>query len=117
MNSAIRDRALSPDPSSRNSPPWPLPVEASDKLFSDSSRSAASSSQGPQRLARVEPELLRWFRDEAHLPLGQAVNEGLRQLQHNLQATRLQERIDRELREGEALVHPEELEAWSGDAC
>jgi hypothetical protein len=22
----------------------------------------------------VEPELLRWFRDEAHLPLGQAVN-------------------------------------------
>lgn len=45
------------------------------------------------------------------------MNEGLRQLQHNLQAARLQERIDRELREGEALVHPEELEAWSGDAC
>jgi len=66
---------------------------------------------------RVEPELLRWFRDEAHLPLGQAVNEGLRQLQRNLQTSRLQERIDRELCEGEALVSAEELEAWSGDAC
>lgn len=66
---------------------------------------------------RVEPELLRWFRDEAQLPMGQAVNEGLRQLQRNLQASRLQERIERRLREGEALVSLEELEAWSGDTC
>lgn len=66
---------------------------------------------------RVEPELLRWFRDEAQLPLGHAMNEGLRQLQRNFQSARLQERIDRELREREALVNPEELEAWSGDAC
>ena len=26
----------------------------------------------------VEPELVRWFRDEAHIPLGEAVNEALR---------------------------------------
>jgi len=27
---------------------------------------------------RVEPELVRWFREEAHIPLGDAVNEAQR---------------------------------------
>ena len=35
---------------------------------------------------RVEPELVRWFREETHLPLGQAVNEALRLLQIRLQS-------------------------------
>ena len=35
---------------------------------------------------RVEPELVQWFRTEAAMPLGVAVNEGLRLLQHRLQA-------------------------------
>jgi hypothetical protein len=64
---------------------------------------------------RVEPELVRWFRDEAQLPLGQAVNEGLKQLQLHLLSEQLNERIERELREGEALVSPDELAAWAGD--
>ena len=64
---------------------------------------------------RVEPELVRWFRDEAQLPLGQAVNEGLRQLQLHLLSEQLNARIDRELREGEALVSPDELAAWTSN--
>ena len=62
---------------------------------------------------RVEPELVRWFRDEAQLPLGQAVNEGLRQLQLTMLSDRLNAQIDLELREGEALVSENELTAWS----
>lgn len=65
--------------------------------------------------ARVEPELVRWFRDGAQLPLGQTVNHGVRQLQQTLLSDRLNARIDLELREGEALVSPEELRAWSDD--
>ncbi len=64
---------------------------------------------------RVEPELVRWFRDEAQFPLGQAVNEGLRQLQLKLLVEQLNARVDRELREGEALVSQDELDAWSND--
>jgi hypothetical protein len=64
---------------------------------------------------RVEPELLRWFRDEAQLPLGQAVNEGLKQLQLHLLSEQLNARIDRELCEGEALVSADELAAWTND--
>ena len=64
---------------------------------------------------RLEPELLRWFRDEAQLPLGQAVNEGLRQLQLKLVTERLNARVDRELREGESLVSQGELDAWTSD--
>lgn len=61
---------------------------------------------------RLEPELVRWFREEAHLPLGEAVNEALRQLQARIQGERLQERIDQELREGEALVDADEFAYW-----
>ena len=64
---------------------------------------------------RLEPELLRWFRDEAQLPLGQAVNEGLRQLQLKLLTERLNARVDRELRDGESLVSQDELDAWTSD--
>lgn len=64
---------------------------------------------------RLEPELLRWFRDEAQLPLGQAVNEGLRQLQLKLLTERLNARVDRELSEGESLVSQDELDAWTSD--
>jgi hypothetical protein len=64
---------------------------------------------------RLEPELLRWFRDEAQLPLGQAVNEGLRQLQLKLLTDRLNARVDRELRDGESLVSQDELDAWTSD--
>ncbi|MCS5700297.1 hypothetical protein NZK32_14750 [Cyanobium sp. FGCU-52] len=61
---------------------------------------------------RVEPELVRWFREETHLPLSQAVNEALRLLQARLQTAQLQRQIDRELAEGEALVSPDELAYW-----
>lgn len=64
---------------------------------------------------RLEPELLRWFRDEAQLPLGQAVNEGLRQLQLKLLTEGLNALVDRELREGESLVSQDELDAWTSD--
>ena len=64
---------------------------------------------------RLEPELLRWFRDEAQLPLGQAVNEGLRQLQLKLLTDRLNARVDRELRDGESLVSQDELDAWTSN--
>ena len=63
---------------------------------------------------RVEPELVRWFREEAHIPLGKAVNEALRGLQQRLLSEQLQQRIDRELAEGEALVSASERDYWSG---
>jgi len=62
---------------------------------------------------RVEPELVRWFREEAHIPLGKAVNEALRGLQQRLLSEQLQQRIDRELAEGEALVSASERDYWS----
>ncbi len=61
---------------------------------------------------RVEPELVRWFREETRLPLGQAVNEALRLLQVRMQTEQLQRQIDRELAEGEALVSPDDLAYW-----
>jgi len=61
---------------------------------------------------RVEPELVRWFREEAHIPLGEAVNEALRGLQQRLLSEQLQQRIDRELAEGEALVSQADLSYW-----
>ena len=61
---------------------------------------------------RVEPELVRWFREEAHIPLGEAVNEALRGLQQRLLSEQLQQRVDRELAEGEALVSEADLSYW-----
>ena len=61
---------------------------------------------------RVEPELVRWCREEAHIPLGEAVNEGLRGLQQRLLSEQLQQRIDRELSEGKALVSAADLSYW-----
>ena len=61
---------------------------------------------------RVEPELVRWFREEAHIPLGEAVNEALRGLQQRLLNEQLQQRVDRELSEGEALVSEADLRYW-----
>jgi len=60
----------------------------------------------------VRVEQLRWFREEAHIPLGQAVNEALRGLQQRLLNDRLQQRVDRELAEGEALVSEADLRYW-----
>mgnify|MGYP001453590808 FL=1 len=62
---------------------------------------------------RVEPELVRWFREEAQIPLGEAVNEALRELQQRLLNDQLQQRVDRELAEGEALVSKEDLSYWN----
>ena len=62
---------------------------------------------------RVEPELVRWFREEAQIPLGEAVNESLRELQQRLLNDQLQQRVDRELAEGEALVSKEDLSYWN----
>ena len=62
---------------------------------------------------RVEPELVRWFREEAQIPLGEAVNEALRELQQRLLNDQLQHRVDRELAEGEALVSKEDLSYWN----
>ena len=62
---------------------------------------------------RVEPELVRWFREEAQIPLGEAVNEALRGLQQRLLNDQLQQRVDRELAEGEALVSKEDLSYWN----
>ena len=62
---------------------------------------------------RVEPELVRWFREEAQIPLGEAVNEALRELQQRLLNDQLQQRVDRELSEGEALVSKEDLSYWN----
>ena len=61
---------------------------------------------------RVEPELVRWFREEAQIPLGEAVNEALRGLQQRLLSEQLQQRADRELSEGEALVSEADLSYW-----
>ena len=61
---------------------------------------------------RVEPELVRWFREEAQIPLGEAVNEALRGLQQRLLSEQLQQRVDRELAEGEALVSEADLHYW-----
>ena len=61
---------------------------------------------------RVEPELVRWFREEAQIPLGEAVNEALRELQQRLLNDQLQQRVDRELAEGEALVSEADLSYW-----
>ena len=62
---------------------------------------------------RVEPELVRWFREEAQIPLGEAVNEALRELQQRLLNDQLQQRVDRELAEGEALVSKEDVSYWN----
>ena len=62
---------------------------------------------------RVEPELVRWFREEAQIPLGEAVNEALRELQQRLLNDQLQRRVDRDLAEGEALVSKEDLSYWN----
>ena len=62
---------------------------------------------------RVEPELVRWFREEAQISLGEAVNEALRELQQRLLNDQLQQRVDRELAEGEALVSKEDLSYWN----
>ena len=62
---------------------------------------------------RVEPELVRWFREEAQIPLGEAVNEALRELQQRLLNDQPQQRVDRELAEGEALVSKEDLSYWN----
>ena len=62
---------------------------------------------------RLEPELVRWFREEAQIPLGEAVNEALRELQQRLLNDQLQQRVDRELAEGEALVSKEDLSYWN----
>ena len=53
------------------------------------------------------------FREEAQIPLGEAVNEALRGLQQRLLNDQLQQRIDRELAEGEALVSKEDLSYWN----
>ena len=46
-------------------------------------------------------EQVRWFREEAHIPLGEAVNEALRGLQQRLLSEQLQQRVDREGGDGE----------------
>ena len=61
---------------------------------------------------RLEPELVRWFREDAQIPLGEAVNEALRALQQRLLSEQLQQRIDRELAQGEALVSESDLHYW-----
>ena len=62
---------------------------------------------------RVEPELVRWFREEAHIPLGEAVvNEALRGLRQRLLTEQLLQRVDRELAEGDALVSEADLSYW-----
>ena len=61
---------------------------------------------------RVEPELVRLFREEAKIPLGDAVHEALRGLQQWLLNQQLQQRVDRELAEGEALVSEADLHYW-----
>ena len=65
-----------------------------------------------ERDVRVEPELVRWFREEAHIPLGEAVHEALRELQQQLLSEQLQQRVDRELSEGEALVSEPDRHYW-----
>ena len=62
---------------------------------------------------RVEPDLVRWFREEAQMPLGEAVNEALRGLQQRLLSDQLKQQVDRELVEGEALVSKADLAYWS----
>ena len=62
---------------------------------------------------RVEPDLVRWFREEARMPLGEAVNEALRGLQQRLLSDQLKQQVDRELVEGEALVSKADLAYWS----
>ena len=62
---------------------------------------------------RVEPDLVRWFREEARMPLGEAVNEALRGLQQRLLSDQLKQQVDRELVEGEALVSEADLAYWS----
>ena len=62
---------------------------------------------------RVEPGLVQWFRTEAAMPLGVAVNEALRLLQHRLQAEQLQQRIDQELIAGESHVSAADKAYWA----
>jgi len=62
---------------------------------------------------RVEPDLVRWFREEARMPLGEAVNEALKGLQQRLLSDQLKQQVDRELVEGEALVSKGDLAYWS----
>lgn len=62
---------------------------------------------------RVEPDLVRWFREEARMPLGEAVNQALRELQQRLLSEQLQQQIDRNLAEGEALVSDADLAYWA----
>ena len=61
---------------------------------------------------RVEPELVRWFREEAQIPLGEAVNEALKVLQRRLQSQELQQRNDRDLADGESLVSQADRDYW-----
>ena len=61
---------------------------------------------------RVDPELSLWFGEEAHIPLGEAVNETLRGLQQRQLSEQLQQRVDSELLEGEALVSEADLSYW-----
>ena len=61
----------------------------------------------------VEPDLVRWFREEAQMPLGEAVNQALKGLQQHLLSERLQQQIDRDLAEGEALISDADLTYWA----
>ncbi|QVV67255.1 hypothetical protein [Synechococcus sp. LA31] len=63
-------------------------------------------------MVHVEAALVRWFREEAHIPLGEAMNEALRILQQRLLSEQLQQRIVRELAEGVALVSQADLSHW-----
>jgi hypothetical protein len=62
---------------------------------------------------RVEPDLVRWFREEARMPLGAAVNQALKGLQARLLLEQLQQQVDRELAEGEAHVSEADLAYWT----
>jgi hypothetical protein len=62
---------------------------------------------------RVEPDLVRWFREEARMPLGEAVNQALKGLQERLLSEQLQQQIDHDLAEGEALVSGADLAYWA----
>jgi hypothetical protein len=62
---------------------------------------------------RVEPDLVRWFRDEARMPLGEAVNQALKSLRQRLLSEQLEQRIDQDLAEGEALVSSADLAYWA----
>ena len=60
----------------------------------------------------MQPELVRWFRDVADIPLGEAFNEALRRLQRRLLNEQPEQRVGRELAESEALVSDADLRCW-----